>query len=239
MEFLLHTLPFHDIFYGDIKSIEVCIMRLRNKPWANDFIAGHSNIVIQNPKEHKGKWNELFGNDNPIHIEVGTGKGQFVVGMSCAHPNINYIGIELSESVIVGALQRAVQAERTNILLLNENAEDLTDIFANGEIERVYLNFSDPWPKTRHEKRRLTFKTFLKRYEDILVDEGEIHFKTDNQGLFEYSLQSFSAYGLLLTYVSLDLHNSEYEGNIMTEYEEKFSQKGQRIYRSEVKYINK
>ncbi len=212
-------------------------MRLRNKPWANDFIAGHSNIVIQNPKEVKGKWNELFGNDHPIHIEVGTGKGQFVVEMAAANPTINYIGIELSESVIVGALQRVVEVDRSNVLLLNENAEDLTEIFAKGEIERVYLNFSDPWPKVRHEKRRLTFKTFLKRYEDILIDNGEIHFKTDNQGLFEYSLTSFSAYGLLLTYVSLDLHSSDYEGNIMTEYEEKFSKKGQRIYRSEVRYL--
>ncbi|MGD6795481.1 tRNA (guanosine(46)-N7)-methyltransferase TrmB [Metabacillus indicus] len=211
-------------------------MRQRNKPWANDYIAGHSHIAIQNPKEHRGKWSKLFGNENPIHIEVGTGKGQFVTGMAKANPDINYIGIELSQSVIVAALQKAVESECENLFLLNENAEDLTDLFAEGEVDRVYLNFSDPWPKTRHEKRRLTYKTFLKRYQDIMVEEGEIHFKTDNQGLFEYSLRSFSEYGLLLTFVSLDLHSSEFEGNIMTEYEEKFSNKGQRIYRSEVKF---
>ena len=111
-------------------------------------------------------------------------------------------------------------------------------IFAKGDVSRVYLNFSDPWPKTRHEKRRLTYKSFLKLYEDILPNKGEIHFKTDNQGLFEYSLRSFSEYGLLLKFVSLDLHQSDFEGNIMTEYEEKFSEKGNRIYRCEVQYQN-
>jgi tRNA (guanine-N7-)-methyltransferase len=116
------------------------------------------------------------------------------------------------------------------------NAGDVTEFFEKGEVERIYLNFSDPWPKSRHAKRRLTYKTFLKQYEEILINQGEIHFKTDNQGLFEYSLKSFSEYGLLLQYVSLDLHNSNFEGNIMTEYEEKFSKKGHRIFRSEIKY---
>jgi tRNA (guanine-N7-)-methyltransferase len=213
-------------------------MRLRNKPWAKDKLAEHSNFVIKNPAEHKGKWHQIFGNHNPIHIEVGTGKGRFVTGMAKANPNINYIGIELQISVVVGALDRIIEDPLPNILLLNENADDLSTFFEKDEIDRVYLNFSDPWPKNRHEKRRLTYKQYLQSYENILVSNGEIHFKTDNQGLFEYSLASFSEYGLLLKYVSLDLHNSGFEGNITTEYEEKFANKGNRIYRAEVQYRN-
>lgn len=217
---------------------EVWSMRLRNKPWAKEKLAQYPQYAVGNPAEHKGKWNEVFENNNPIHIEVGTGKGQFLLGMAKQNPNINYIGIELYESVIVSALDRIIEAEVPNFKLLSVDAKDLTEYFAKGDVERVYLNFSDPWPKVRHAKRRLTYKTFLNIYEQILIDGGEIHFKTDNQGLFEYSLMSFSEYGLLLKYVSLDLHASEFEGNIMTEYEEKFSQKGSRIYRSEVKYMN-
>ncbi|MBD1380180.1 tRNA (guanosine(46)-N7)-methyltransferase TrmB [Metabacillus arenae] len=214
-------------------------MRLRNKPWAGEYLAENPQIVIQDPQSYKGKWHEIFGNDHPIHIEVGTGKGQFVTGMGRANPSINYIGIELFESVIVHAVKKVKESEANNVKLLNVNANNLTEYFAPAEVSRVYLNFSDPWPKTKHEKRRLTYKTFLDLYKEILVEEGEIHFKTDNQGLFEYSLKSFSDYGLKLTYISLDLHNSDFEGNIMTEYEEKFSSKGQRIYRSEVKYEKK
>lgn len=214
-------------------------MRLRHKPWASEFIAEHSQYAISNPENFKGKWNEVFGNNHPIHIEVGTGKGQFLAGMSEQNPDVNYIGIELFDSVIVAAIQKAVELKRPNLKFLNVNANNLTEFFDQGEIDRVYLNFSDPWPKTRHAKRRLTYKSFLSLYEDILVKGGEIHFKTDNQGLFEYSLVSFSEYGLQLKYVSLDLHNSDFEGNVMTEYEEKFSGKGQRIYRVEAKYLNK
>ncbi|WP_078432294.1 tRNA (guanosine(46)-N7)-methyltransferase TrmB [Metabacillus halosaccharovorans] len=213
-------------------------MRLRHKPWAGDFIAEQSEYAISNPEQYKGKWHEVFGNDNPIHIEVGTGKGQFLAGMSQQNSDINYIGIELFDSVIVAAIQKAVDLQSRNLKFLNVNAKDLAEYFAPGEIDRVYLNFSDPWPKSRHAKRRLTYKSFLALYEEILVKGGEIHFKTDNQGLFEYSLISFSEYGLQLKFVSLDLHNSEYEGNVMTEYEEKFSEKGQRIYRVEAKYMN-
>ncbi|PAQ12849.1 tRNA (guanosine(46)-N7)-methyltransferase TrmB [Bacillus sp. FJAT-42315] len=211
-------------------------MRLRHKPWAREKLDAHPQYVVAHPEEHKGQWAEVFGNNNPIYIEVGTGKGQFITGMAKANPDINFIGIELYESVIVSALDHLIEAELPNLRLMNVDAKNLADYFAKGDVARVYLNFSDPWPKARHEKRRLTYKTFLKLYEDIMSDHGEVHFKTDNQGLFEYSLKSFSGYGLLLTYVSLDLHNSDFEGNIMTEYEEKFSAKGQRIYRSEVKY---
>ncbi|MGM7682173.1 tRNA (guanosine(46)-N7)-methyltransferase TrmB [Cytobacillus sp. Hm23] len=211
-------------------------MRLRNKPWAKDHLLQYPQFAIQNPENNQGKWHEIFGNKNPIHIEVGTGKGNFITEMAKEHPHINYIGIEVYESVIVSALDKLIEADLPNVKIINANAVDLAEFFARGDIERVYLNFSDPWPKNRHEKRRLTYQSFLQLYENLLVDGGEIHFKTDNQSLFEYSLMSFSKYGLQLTYVSLDLHKSDFKGNIMTEYEQKFSSKGQRIYRCEVKY---
>ncbi|MGM0843881.1 MAG: tRNA (guanosine(46)-N7)-methyltransferase TrmB [Bacillota bacterium] len=214
-------------------------MRYRNKPWASEKLNEYPQYVIAQPEEQKGKWNEVFGNNNPLHIEVGTGKGQFVTEMAKANPDINYIGIELYESIIVTALDRIIEADIPNVKLMNVDARNLKEYFEKNDVDRVYLNFSDPWPKNRHEKRRLTFKDFLKLYEELLIEEGEIHFKTDNQGLFEYSLKSFSEYGLLLNYLSLDLHKSDYEGNIMTEYEEKFSSLGQRIYRCEVKYPKK
>ncbi|MEH7117750.1 tRNA (guanosine(46)-N7)-methyltransferase TrmB [Neobacillus vireti] len=213
-------------------------MRLRYKPWAKEKIEQYPQFVVANPENYKGKWHEVFDQDQPLHIEVGTGKGQFLIGMAKANPDINYIGIELYDSVIVAALDRLIEADLPNLKLLNINAAELDKYFTKNDVDRVYLNFSDPWPKSRHEKRRLTYKDFLKLYEDILVNGGEIHFKTDNQGLFEYSLMSFSAYGLLLKYVSLDFHKSGYEGNVMTEYEQKFSEAGNRIYRCEVKYQN-
>ncbi|MDF2903332.1 MAG: trmB [Bacillus sp. (in: firmicutes)] len=217
-------------------NLGVSQMRLRNKPWAKDKLDQYPQYVISGPELLKGKWNGVFDKVQPIHIEIGTGRGRFVTEMAKANPEINYLGIEVQQSVIVTALDRLIEAELPNIKLLNVNAGDVTEFFEKGEVERIYLNFSDPWPKSRHAKRRLTYKTFLKQYEEILINQGEIHFKTDNQGLFEYSLKSFSEYGLLLQYVSLDLHNSNFEGNIMTEYEEKFSKKGHRIFRSEVKY---
>ncbi|NHM33098.1 tRNA (guanosine(46)-N7)-methyltransferase TrmB [Neobacillus terrae] len=211
-------------------------MRLRNKPWAREKIEQHPQYIVPSPENLKGQWHEAFAEKQPLHIEIGTGKGRFITEMAKAHPDINYIGIEIYESVIVAALDRLIEADLPNLKLLNVNATDLKNFFEKSDVDRVYLNFSDPWPKVRHEKRRLTYKDFLKLYEDILVDGGEIHFKTDNLGLFEYSLMSFSEYGLLLKFLSLDLHQSNYEGNIMTEYEEKFSNKGNRIYRCEVKY---
>jgi tRNA (guanine-N7-)-methyltransferase len=213
-------------------------MRLRHKPWARERIDQHPQYIVSSPESSKGKWHEVFNNNHPIHIEVGTGKGRFITEMAKANPEINYMGIELYDSVIVAALDRLIEADLPNLRLLNVDAADLNKYFEKNDVDRVYLNFSDPWPKVRHEKRRLTYKDFLKLYEDILVDKGEIHFKTDNQGLFEYSLKSFSEYGLLLTFLSLDLHKSDYEGNIMTEYEQKFSEMGNRIYRCEVKYQN-
>ncbi|WP_431027562.1 tRNA (guanosine(46)-N7)-methyltransferase TrmB [Lysinibacillus sp. LZ02] len=215
-------------------------MRLRNKPWALEYINEHTDVIIPNPEDYQGKWHEVFGNNNPVHIEVGTGKGQFVLGMAKQNPDINYIGIELFDSVIVCALERIVEAEKpANLRLLKVNGAKLQEYFTKGDVARVYLNFSDPWPKTRHAKRRLTHEGFLKLYESVLIDNGEIHFKTDNRGLFEYSLVSMNQYGMRLNYVSLDLHAEMPEDNIMTEYEEKFSAKGQPIYRLESQFLNK
>ncbi|ALC82053.1 MULTISPECIES: tRNA (guanosine(46)-N7)-methyltransferase TrmB [Bacillus] len=211
-------------------------MRMRNKPWADDFLRENSDVVISDPETLNGQWENVFTANQPLHIEVGTGKGQFITGMAKQNQDINYIGIELAKSVIVTAAKKIQDMGLQNVKMINMNADSLTDIFEEGEVDRIYLNFSDPWPKKRHEKRRLTHSYFLKQYEKILGGKGAIHFKTDNQGLFEYSLKSFSEYGLLLTDVSLDLHNSGIEGNIMTEYEEKFSSKGQRIYRAEVEW---
>ncbi|MGE7918617.1 tRNA (guanosine(46)-N7)-methyltransferase TrmB [Viridibacillus sp. NPDC093762] len=212
-------------------------MRLRHKPWAEEFIASHPDIVVPNPEEQKGKWNEVFQNDNPLHIEVGTGKGQFITGMAIANPEINYIGIELFDSVIVKAVEKVQAAgQPSNLRLLKVNGSDLEKFFEKNDVDRLYLNFSDPWPKTRHAKRRLTHSGFLSIYENILPDFGEVHFKTDNRGLFENSLVSMSQYGMKLVYVSLDLHKEMPEDNIMTEYEEKFSAKGQPIYRVEAQF---
>ncbi len=215
-------------------------VRLRHKPWAVEYIGEHEDVIIPNPENLIGKWHEAFGNNNPIHIEVGTGKGQFVLGMAKQNPDINYIGIELFDSVIVCALERIVEAEKpANLRLLKVNGEDLAKYFAKGDVSRVYLNFSDPWPKVRHAKRRLTHGGFLSIYENVLIDNGEIHFKTDNRGLFEYSLVSMNEYGMSLNYVSLDLHANEPADNVKTEYEEKFSAKGQPIYRLECQFKTK
>lgn len=209
-------------------------MRLRNKPWAKDALASHPEMVIQNPEQWKGRWQERFGNDNPIHIEIGSGKGQFVSGMAKKNPNINYIGIEIQESVLVVALEKALAADVPNLQLLHVNGGQVTDYFEKGEVNQIYLNFSDPWPKKRHAKRRLTHESFLVGYEQVLPPFGELHFKTDNRGLFEYSLASFSQFGLILKQVWLDLHKIDFPENVMTEYEEKFSAKGHPIYRVEV-----
>ncbi|WP_062047685.1 tRNA (guanosine(46)-N7)-methyltransferase TrmB [Bacillus sp. JCM 19034] len=208
-------------------------MRLRHKPWAKDELASFPHIIVQEPNLHKGKWQELFDNNNPIYIEVGTGKGKFLTGMAEKNPNINFIGIEKYDSVLLTALERVKNVELPNLKFLNEDVMELLHFFEVNEISRVFINFTDPWPKNRHEKRRLTYKDYLSLYETILHSEGEIHLKTDNQGLFEYSLESFSRFGLTIKNVSLDLHKSGFEGNIMTEYEEKFSKKGMRIYRCE------
>ncbi len=212
-------------------------MRLRNKPGAHDKINEHPERVISTPADFRGNWKkEVFKNENPIHIEIGMGKGTFVNGMAKLHPDVNFIGVEKYTSVIVSALELTLEQDLPNVRLLNIDANTLPEIFEKGELAQIYLNFSDPWPKNRHEKRRLTHESFLAMYESVLVKGGEVHLKTDNQGLFEYSLESFSRYGMIVKNISLDLHKSEIKGNVMTEYEQKFSRKGNRIYRCEAQY---
>ena len=211
-------------------------MRVRNRKGASELLENNPQYVILKPEACKGKWSEIFGNENPIHVEVGSGKGNFVTGMAAQHPDINYIGIDIQLSVLSYALDKVLAAGLPNIKLLRVDGSSLTNYFADAEIDRLYLNFSDPWPKKRHEKRRLTYKSFLETFQQILPENGEIHFKTDNRGLFEYSLASFSQYGMTLQQVWLDLHASDFEGNVMTEYEEKFSNLGQVIYRVEAKF---
>lgn len=206
-------------------------MRLRHIPGSEEEIA-KSPYVIQNPKEKRGCWKEVFGNQNPIEIEVGMGKGRFIMELARLHPEINYVGIERYPSVLLRGLQKREQMELSNIFFMCVDAKELGEIFAPGEVERIYLNFSDPWPKDRHAKRRLTSEDFMKVYEQILDRQGVLEFKTDNRGLFEYSLESIPAAGWKIAEYTFDLHHSQMgEGNVMTEYEEKFSEKGNPIFK--------
>lgn len=211
-------------------------MRVRKRKGAEEHLANNPHYVILNPEDAKGRWHDVFGNDRPIHIEVGSGKGGFITGMALKNPDINYIGIDIQLSVLSYALDKVLASEVPNVKLLRVDGSSLTNYFEDGEVDMMYLNFSDPWPKTKHEKRHLTYKDFLDTYKRILPEHGEIHFKTDNRGLFEYSLASFSQYGMTLRQIWLDLHASNYEGNVMTEYEEKFFNKGQVIYRVEANF---
>ena len=159
-------------------------MRVRKRKGAEELISSHPEYVVDQAHTFKGKWHERFGNNHPIHIEIGMGKGQFITEMAKAHPEINYIGVEIQVSVVSFALDKVLAEELPNVQLLHVDGSSLTEYFADGEVDRIYLNFSDPWPKKRHEKRRLTYKSFLAVDEQILKPAGEIHFKTDNQGLF-------------------------------------------------------
>lgn len=206
-------------------------MRLRNVTGSREMIAAND-FVIHNPEEKKGSWREVFGNDNPIHIEVGMGKGKFLTELAQLNPNINYIGIEKYSSVLIRAVEKREQIELSNLFFIRMDAEDINDVFAEGEIDQIYLNFSDPWPKDRHAKRRLTSHQFLRRYDQFLKRDGVIIFKTDNKALFDFSLEEVPVAGWKLENYTYDLHHSEYnEGNVMTEYEEKFSSMGNPICR--------
>ena len=206
-------------------------MRLKNVKGADKVIEASKYIILK-PENYKGKWKEVFNNSNPIHIEIGMGKGDFIIGMAKAHPDINFIGIEMYDSVIVKAVNKLENEEINNIRLIRMDARLIEDVF-DKEIDLIYLNFSDPWPKNRNAKRRLTHERFLNRYENIFKGKKTIFMKTDNIDLFSFSIESLSEYGYKLKNVSLDLHNSDFEGNIMTEYEKKFSSKGVRINRLE------
>lgn len=178
-------------------------------------------------------YEELFGNNNPVHMEIGCGKGQFVCEIAKRNPDINYIAVEKSANVIVQAVEKVIEAGITNVRFVKGGAEYLPCYIPDGTIERLYLNFSCPYPKKRYANHRLTNKSFLALYEMMLADSAEIHQKTDNMHFFEYSINELSDYGYTIKNVSLDLHNSDFEGNIVTEYEKRFSDLGQPIYRLE------
>lgn len=204
-------------------------MRLRHIAGAEQRIA-ESIHVVQDPNSYKGRWSEVFGNDHPIHMEIGMGKGKFLMELAARYSWINYVGVEVYSTVLLKAVQKQEEVKLPNIRFLCVDARGLADMFAPGEVEKIYLNFSDPWPKDRHAKRRLTSPRFLNVYTQILAPEGMVEFKTDNRALFEYSLISLPESGWPITLQTFDLYNSPYAAcNVMTEYEEKFSSEGKPI----------
>lgn len=216
-------------------------MRLKNVPGSREAIAESKYVIPEEPRGQewpvKGRWAEVFGNSSPLRIEIGMGKGAFLMETARQNPDINFVGIEKFSSVLIRAIQKQEIQQLPNIMFIRMDAEYITDVFALGEVDRIYLNFSDPWPKDRNAKRRLTCRQFLERYEKVLKPEGLVEFKTDNTGLFEFSLEEVPEAGWEMVASTRDLHADSIlnEGNIMTEYEKKFSEKGQKI----CKYIIK
>ncbi len=210
-------------------------MRLRNIPGSRETIAASEYVVHEEVmKEKRGKWNTVFGNDHPVYLEVGMGKGRFITELAALHPERNYVGIEKYSSVLLRALEKREQREElTNLLFLRMDAEELPEVFGPEEVSGIYLNFSDPWPKDRHAKRRLPSKEFLERYSRILKPEGRVEFKTDNRSLFDFALDQVKEAGWRLEACTFDLHHDKkmMEGNIMTEYEERFSSQGNPIFK--------
>jgi tRNA (guanine-N7-)-methyltransferase len=218
-------------------------MRLRGRKGIREEIERQQQLIILDPKDVKGKWSEVFGNGQPIHAELGMGKGRFISEMSLKHPDINFIGIDMYDELIRKSSEKArtahgIESEEesiVNLRLLLFNIEHIEDAFAEGELERIYLNFSDPWPKKKHSRRRLTHQGFVEKYIQLLNDKGEIHLKTDSQSLFEFSLNSFADMGLRMRNISLHLHaEGIHPDYVMTEYETKFADKGMNINRCEV-----
>ena len=207
-------------------------MRLRNVAGSREAI-GSSRFVVQNPKKQKNQWRELFGNTNPIHIEIGMGKGRFNMDLARNNSDINYVGIEKYSSVLIRGIQKLEADPLPNLYFIRMEAEEITAVFGAGEVDRIYLNFSDPWPKDRHAKRRLPSREFLRRYDEILIPEGVIEFKTDNHDLFQFALEELEPAGWHLEQMTEDLHHDAQmmQDNIMTEYEERFSAKGNPIYK--------
>lgn len=202
-------------------------MRLKNVKNAKEIIS-NSKYIVLNPRDYKGNWNSLFKNNNPINIEIGMGKGNFIIEMAKKNKDINFIGIEMFDSVIVRSVQKLENENIPNLKLVRLDANYIEDIF-DKEINTIYLNFSDPWPKKRHAKRRLTSHLFLEKYDNIFKFKKEIIQKTDNINLFSYSISSLSTYGYILDYVTLDLLSENDHDNVLTEYESKFNSKGVRI----------
>lgn len=210
-------------------------MRLRNIPHAEGVIQMHR-TVIKRPEDQRGCWHQVFGDRHPIYIEIGMGKGQFILNMAKAHPDVNFIGIERYSSVLLRALEKFDTEEYealTNIRFVCMDARNVEEVFAPEEVDKIFLNFSDPWPKARHAKRRLTSKQFFERYDKILAFDGVVEFKTDNRELFDFSLEQVELAGWVLLAKTYDLHNDPTlsRGNVMTEYEEKFSEQGHPIHK--------
>lgn len=206
-------------------------MRLRNVKGAKEVIDS-SNIIIKSPKDYKGKFKTLFNNNNPIHIEIGMGKGSFIINMALNYPNINFIGIEKYDSVLVRALEK-IKEDIPNLKLIRMDANLIDEVFYK-EVDLIYLNFSDPWPKERHKKRRLTSSYFLEKYDNLFKNNKKIIMKTDNRKLFEFSIIEFVNYGYKIENISLDMYKDDISKNVPTEYEIKFSSKGNPIYKIEI-----
>ncbi|MDD3453582.1 MAG: tRNA (guanosine(46)-N7)-methyltransferase TrmB [Bacilli bacterium] len=207
-------------------------MRLRNIKNADEII-NKSKYIIIDPKKYKNKFNSLFNNDNPIYIEIGMGKGNFIINNAITYPNINFIGIEKYASVLTKACSKLEDLNLNNLKIMNIDANEI-DVIFNKEIDLIYLNFSDPWPKKRHANRRLSDKTFLNKYDTIFKDKRHIIMKTDNRKLFEYSIMSFTEFGYQINDISLNLYQDDIQNNIQTEYEKKFHDKGFPIYKIDV-----
>lgn len=213
-------------------------MRMRKKKNFDQRLERVNQRLIESPEQFKGRWKEVFGNENPIHIEIGSGKGRFISEMARLYPKVNFIAVDVIPDVILMGLEKTAESEYPNLRFMIADAATLFDDFDKGETERIYLNFSDPWKKKKQAKRRLTHSNFLKIYKQILPVGGKICFKTDNRALFEFSLNSFAEdRDFKMSNISLDLHNSDFEGNVMTEYEQKFSEQGMPIYRLEAEYL--
>lgn len=207
-------------------------MRLKCVKGAKEKVES-SPYLILNPLEYKGNYQKLFNNNNPIYIEIGMGKGNFIIENAKKYPDINFIGIEKYDSVIVRAIEKLEQLELPNLKLIRIDANNIVDVF-DKEIDLIYLNFSDPWPKARHEKRRLSSHEFLKKYDSIFKNKKNIIMKTDNRKLFEFSIMSYTSYGYSINEISLDLYKDDISNNIPTEYEMKFNELGFPIYKIDV-----
>lgn len=205
-------------------------MRLRNVPGAREVMV-ESKYVFTEPGGMKGTWKEVFGNDNPVYIEIGMGKGRFITTLASMNPDINYVGIEKYSSVLLRAVEKQNELQLDNLRFIRMDAELICEVFGREEVSGIYLNFSDPWPKDRHAKRRLTSRQFFERYNEILARDGRVEFKTDNRDLFDFSVEEVEEAGWKLDAVTYDLHSDKdlAEGNVMTEYEERFSAAGNPI----------
>lgn len=211
-------------------------MRVRKKPGADEALLAKKRYFVSHPESMKGKWNQLFGNDHPVHAEFGGGKGKFIIEMAEKYPEINFIMVDAVTEVMLKAVERAEQHDIPNLRMIKIDLRFALNYFEKGELDRIYLNFSDPWPKKRHYKRRLTYRDFLSMYQQILSHDGWIHFKTDNRSLFEFSLNEFAETDMIMRNISLDLHANKEIDNVRTEYEEKFSSLGFPIFRVETTF---